>query len=416
MSHWPSRFETNATSRPSGESEGCASTPAKFVTRLKRIADGVSRLAVLQGKMIAAAAITMASAATAHAIIGGAASCRADGDDRRVGGLCRRILQFQPRVADIAQPPRRILLQAPSQQITNPAGRLRRQSVPVGLAADDSREDIRERPARERLAARQHLEQHAPERPDVGPPVDSLTSRLLGAHVGRGAQNGARFSRRGRDGRRDVGVTTRKRWRHRFGESEIDELDLPVRSEPDVGRLQVAMDDALRVGGVEAGGDLLRQGDGFADRNRTARNQIGERFALDERHHEKVDAVLCADVVQRTDVQMLDGRNRARFAFEALNKAGRSGDVRGKNLDGDRAIETRVARPIDFAHGPCSGQGLDLIRAEQRPLNECHVTVGWERRGYRKPKKTALSFSTFPVSQRCRKNDTWVPSAERLCW
>ena len=38
--------------------------------------------------------------------------------------------------------------------------------------------------------------------------------------------------------------------------------------------------------------------------------------ALDERHHEKVDAVLCADVVSG---QMFrpHGRNRARFAFEA---------------------------------------------------------------------------------------------------
>ena len=43
MSHWPLRFEMKATERPSGDNDGCASTPEKFVTALNRIgarADG----------------------------------------------------------------------------------------------------------------------------------------------------------------------------------------------------------------------------------------------------------------------------------------------------------------------------------------------------------------------------------------
>src|SRR5437867_4338135 len=37
----------------------------------------------------------------------------------------------------------------------------------------------------------EHLEQHAPERPDVRAAIDGLTARLLGTHVRGGAENDA---------------------------------------------------------------------------------------------------------------------------------------------------------------------------------------------------------------------------------
>jgi hypothetical protein len=92
------------------------------------------------------------------------------------------------------------------------------------------------------------------------------------------------------------------------------------------------MDDALRVRGVEAGGDLPRQLHRFGHRNWTTCDPVGKRLSLDELHDEEIDAILGADVVQRADVEMLDGRDRARFALEPLQNARRAGDVGGQIL------------------------------------------------------------------------------------
>ena len=54
----------------------------------------------------------------------------------------------------------------------------------------------------ERRAAGQHLVEHAAERPDVGPLVDGLPARLLGAHVGGGAEDDALAVRADGDRRR----------------------------------------------------------------------------------------------------------------------------------------------------------------------------------------------------------------------
>ena len=81
---------------------------------------------------------------------------------------------------------------------------------------------------------RQHLEEHDAEGPDVGALVDRLAARLLGRHVGRGAEDQAG---------RGAGVGERRRLREvggrsragavagpGLGEAEVEHLDLAVRA------------------------------------------------------------------------------------------------------------------------------------------------------------------------------------------
>ena len=60
------------------------------------------------------------------------------------------------------------------------------------LALEDRGQGVGDRLARERPPAREHLEEHAAEGPDVGPLVHRLAAGLLGAHVGGGAQDPSR--------------------------------------------------------------------------------------------------------------------------------------------------------------------------------------------------------------------------------
>ena len=91
---------------------------------------------------------------------------------------------------------------------------------------------------------------------------------------------------------------------------------------------------------------------------------IGERFALDVLHDEKVDAVFVAYVVEDADVRVVQARDRARFLLEALAQLGVLGQVLGKYFDGDGAVEAGVFRLVDFTHAARPDGREDFVRPE----------------------------------------------------
>ena len=126
-----------------------------------------------------------------------------------------------------------------------------------------------------------------------------------------------------------------------FGQAEIEELDRPISRDQDVGGLQVAVQDAAIVSRFQCARDLDRLADRFVRRDRTA-----QWHAVDVLEHE----IARPDVVQLTDVRMVQGRDRPRFVFESAQAIRVMGHRRGENLDGDVAIEPRVAGAVDLAH------------------------------------------------------------------
>ena len=89
----------------------------------------------------------------------------------------------------------------------------------------------------------------------------------------------------------------------------------------DVRRLDVAMNDARAVGGIERIGD----GDAHVDeRGRfewTAREPLLQRLALEQLHHDEAPAGrVFADVVNRADVRMVEGRSCACLPLEPLER------------------------------------------------------------------------------------------------
>jgi len=71
------------------------------------------------------------------------------------------------------------------------------------------------------------------------------------------------------------------------GEAEVEHLHRAVGPELDVGRFQVAVDDALLVGRLQRFGDLLCDGERLVDRKGTLHNPVSERRAVDELHDER---------------------------------------------------------------------------------------------------------------------------------
>ena len=104
--------------------------------------------------------------------------------------------------------------------------------------------------------------------------IDRQAARLFGRHI---ADRSHHQARRGVGGRRTIG-----RNRSRAGETEVQDLHVSVVRDDDIGRLEISMDNAAIVRGGECPRDLDAVFNRLADWQRPARDQVGERFTVDE--------------------------------------------------------------------------------------------------------------------------------------
>ena len=79
---------------------------------------------------------------------------------------------------------------------------------------------------------------------------------------------------------------------------------------------------------------------------------------------------------------VIELRDRAGFAVEALAELRIGGEALGQNLDRDGAIEARVARFVDLAHPAGAKRRDDFVRAEASAGGQRHVQrqLSWTRR------------------------------------
>ena len=83
-----------------------------------------------------------------------------------------------------------------------------------------------------------------------------------------------------------------------------------------VGRLDVAVDDAAAMRGVERIGNLHGEVENQADRDRSGFDQLPDRASFEPLHRNERLTLLLAELVNRADVRVLERRGQARFAFE----------------------------------------------------------------------------------------------------
>ena len=130
------------------------------------------------------------------------------------------------------------------------------------------------------------------------------------------------------------------------GEPEVENFDDAVFGQDEIGGLDVAMNDAAGVGGVEAARDLQCDVHGRAKPHIPASDELVECFASVERHRDERIALRClANLEDGADVDVVEGRRGARLLQEPV-----ADDVIGRELEGDVAVQIHVVRPIDDAH------------------------------------------------------------------
>ncbi len=151
-----------------------------------------------------------------------------------------------------------------------------------------------------------------------------------------------------------------------LGKPEIEHLHGALRRDLDVAGLEVAVDDASVVRGREGVCDLRRQADGFGERDRAFLDALGEGRTLHQLH----DQVVRSDVVQLTDVGMVQRGDGPRLAFETLAET-LSGD-----LEGHIAAKAGIAGAIDFTHAARADGRHDFVRAEFGACPKRHMVAG----------------------------------------
>jgi hypothetical protein len=193
----------------------------------------------------------------------------------------------------VLKPDRRVLGKTAAQKPPRRGRHRPRQERPVRLGPENSAQRVGDRLPVEGAPAAQSLEQDAPERPDVGAAVDRLAARLLGAHVRRGAEQDA-VAGGGDRQRRRLGEIRPRLSRARahlrpehLGEAEVEHLRLPLGSDFDVPRFEIAVDDATLVRRLERCDHLPADAERFIDRQGTAGDLLRQRLPCHQLHRQE---------------------------------------------------------------------------------------------------------------------------------
>ena len=135
-----------------------------------------------------------------------------------------------------------------------------------------------------------------------------------------------------------------------LGEAEIEHLRLAALVDEDVGRFDVAVDDAARVRCIEGIGDLNGEIEQPGQRNRFAVDFGLQRSAFEQLEDDERAPFVFADFVDRADVRMVQRRCGPRFTEEPLDCETIARRLGQQELERHPSAEDQILGQIDLAH------------------------------------------------------------------
>jgi hypothetical protein len=223
-----------------------------------------------------------------------------------------------------------------------------------GSAIQNGFEDHAGRGAGERRCAGGHFVENGAERKKVGAAIEVSAANLLGRHIGDRADGAAGAGEQifgsdeaGGDGGAFGDFLAG--WRE-LGEAEVHDFRVAARGDEKIGGLDVAMDDACGVGGVEAVGNLDAPVEEGFDVERAAGDIVFQRLAVEKFHGDEVAAFEFVNFVDGADVGVIEGGGGLRFALETLEGLRVAGKIFGEKFQSDETAELGVFRFVDDAH------------------------------------------------------------------
>jgi hypothetical protein len=150
----------------------------------------------------------------------------------------------------------------------------------------------------------------------------------------------------------------------RLGKTEIEHLDLAVASDLNIRGLEVAVHDAPPVGGLKRLGDLPRDPNRVANRQRAALEAFGQRRPRNVLQHEEACFTRLLETVNGGNVRMVQRRERACLSLQSLPSVVLQ-QLGTHDLQRDGPIQLRVDGLVDDTHTADSNTLLDPIVTER---------------------------------------------------
>jgi len=146
-------------------------------------------------------------------------------------------------------------------------------------------------------------------------------------------------------------------WFERLGQTKVENLDGAVLAHFDVRRLQITMDDALLVRGLQAFRDLFCNRERFIERDGASCDPIRQRRPFDQLHHERRHARRVFESVNVGDVRVVQGGQHLGLTTEPCKALSIGHERLRQDFDRNLTIQLRVAGAIHLAHAPAANEG-----------------------------------------------------------
>ena len=207
------------------------------------------------------------------------------------------------------------------------------------IALADRSDDLDDRAAVEGAPTGQALVEHRAHGVDVGALAHGarLAARLLGRHVGRRAEEVAALGQVARH-------------LHLARQAEVHQARVAALVDQDVGRLDVAVHQAVGVHVLQGAGDLAHPAHGLGGRHAALLDARRQGAALDQVHGEVHATARLPHLVHAGDVRVAQARQAAGLALEALEGAARDGLAGSQDLERQVAVEALLVHAVDHAH------------------------------------------------------------------
>ena len=171
----------------------------------------------------------------------------------------------------------------------------------------------------------------------------------------------------------------------RLGQAEVQDFDRSLRRDLDVGRLQIAVDDALLVGRLQGLRDLQGNLEGFVRRDGASADPLRQRRTLHQLQDERSQLARFLQAVDDTDVGMIERRQQLRFPLKPAQHLAIPDEPLRQNLERHLTAQLSIGGPIHCTHSAFAefGRNLVMVDALSDQGNLCWIGVG--KHGYPAP-------------------------------
>src|SRR6202167_930274 len=125
---------------------------------------------------------------------------------------------------------------------------------------------------------------------------------------------------------------------------------MPAFGHEDVRGLDVPVDNTSAVSSIERIRNLNSQQQYLIDRHRLAANSMLQSHPLQKLHRYEWMLFMLANLIDRTDVGMIESRCGTSFTPEAFQRLGVTCEVFGQELQSDQAPKFHVLGLVDHTH------------------------------------------------------------------